>query len=975
MPDSRSDGPARVVIAGGGVVGITLALLLARRGVATVVLEREDAPRRLPRAHAINPRTIEILRELSIDADQLRDIAAPHELTSEVRFVTTLTGVCFGTLPYERQGDDIAGFAATGTLNIPQPALEAVLFDLAATAPLIDLRRGHEWVTCQQDGETVVSTVHGPDGEYVLGSRFFVAADGAGSPVRTHLGVAMSGVDKIASAVSMTFKADLTEMTRTRPGVLNWVLAPALKGTLLSYMPDRLWSYNVALPPGRVDMAAFTDDLALGHIRAALGAGADDVAVETIAVTPWTLNAEVAEQYRVGNIFLAGDAAHRFPPTGGLGLNTGLQDAHNLAWKLAAVLEGWAPESLLNTYDAERRAVASRNADQSLTNLGAIRALDILTAAAQSDDAAASFVADPDNAADIADAVEQQRFHFDSAALQLGFSYNTQDPPITDVTRFVPRALPGRRLPHGWLDVNGIRTAVMDLVDTHGFTVLLLDPCSAAPQIDSQLPVTVVHLDRQAGDVAAWLNDVELTTAAAVLIRPDGHILDVAAIGEDLHRFCVAITDLLDGPADTTQPERKMMTGTFRDHLYPLNHPRLAGLDRYDAAGYTDAMKNQPLIGDALKFWQEQLDVTTFEGITTDGTVIPGLYPLGGHEAAPIETAVTAANALIGALTPALRSRLVHPVGSKVWRAWMNPEFYLNRFGLRLEEHEPAIRTLALDLIRASVSEQGYELIVNIMLTNGFLGELVELPRLLNENSYNINIFGTPSPVEPWGWNLYGHHLCLNCLFIGDQQVFTPIFFGAEPNTIDTGERAGTELFTGHQQGGLDFVRGLTVGLAEEAILYHDKRDPAMPPGRLHPADELHLGGAFQDNRVIPTEGLCLAKCSAEKQDRLVDLVEVFLAYQPEGPRAARLAAVREHLHDTWFCWIGGTSDIDPFYYRIQSPVILIEFDHHAGIWLANTEPERFHIHTLVRTPNGNDYGAALLSQFTATPQLLDEPQ
>jgi 2-polyprenyl-6-methoxyphenol hydroxylase-like FAD-dependent oxidoreductase len=975
LPDRQSDRPDRVVIAGGGVVGITLALLLAQRGIATVVLEREDAPRMLPRAHAINPRTIEILRELSVDADQLRDIAAPRDLTSEVRFVTTLTGVCFGTLPYERQGDDIAGLAATGTLNIPQPALESVLFDLAAVEPLIDLRRGHEWVACQQDGETVVSTVHGPDGEYALGSRFFVAADGAGSPVRAHLGVAMSGVDKIASAVSMIFAADLTEVVRTRPGVLNWVFAPALKGTLLSYMPDRLWGYNVALPPGRVDMAAFTGDLALGYIRAALGAAADDVPVEVIAVTPWTLYAEVAEQYRVGNIFLAGDAAHRFPPTGGLGLNTGLQDAHNLAWKLAAVLDGWAPDSLLDTYVAERRAVARRNADQSLANLGAMRALDFLNAAAQSDDAAASFVADPANAADVADAVEQQRFHFDSVALQLGFSYNPQDPPITDVTHFVPRAVPGRRLPHGWVDVNGTRPAVMDLVDTHGFTVLLLDEQAAAPQIDPRLPVTVVHLDRQAVDVAAWLNDVELTTAAAVLIRPDGHILDVAANGEDPQRFCPAITALLDGPADTTQPERKAMTGTFRDHLYPLNHPRLAGLDRYDAAGYTDAMKNQPLIGDALKFWQEQLETTTFEGITADGTLIAGLYPLGGHEAAPTATAVTAANSLIDALAPALRSQLVHPAGSKVWRAWMNPEFYLNRFGLRLEEHDPAMRALALNLIRASVSEQGYELIHNIMLTNGFLGELVALPRLLNENSYNINIFGTPSPVEPWGWNLYGHHLCLNCLFIGDQQVFTPIFFGAEPNTIDTGEHAGTELFTRHQQGGLDFVRGLPVGLAEKATLYRDKRDPTMPPGRLHPADELHLGGAFQDNRIIPTEGLCLAACPAEKQELLVELVDVFLAYQPDGPRAARLAAVREHVDDAWFCWIGGTGDTDPFYYRIQSPVILIEFDHHAGVWLANTEPERFHIHTLVRTPNGNDYGAALVSQFTAAPQLLDQPQ
>jgi len=963
-----------VVVAGGGIVGVTLALLLARHGVATVVLERDKEPRTLPRAHAVNPRTIEILRNLAVDLEALRELAAPHELTSEVRFVTTLSGVCFGALPYERQGAEIGDLAATGTLNIPQPALESLLFKRAAAEPLIDLRRGHRWLSAQQSDVRVTSTACGPAGSYRIASRFLVAADGAGSTVRTQLDVAMSGVANIASAVSMTFAADLTEVVRSRPGVLNWVLAPALKGTLLAYQPDGLWTYNVALPPGRVDMSGFTPEHALSHIRAALGPGADHIDVKVIACTPWTLNAEVALHYRVENIFLAGDAAHRFPPTGGLGLNTGMQDAHNLAWKLAAVLDGWAPDTLLNTYEAERQQVARRNADQSLSNLGAIRSLDILNPVAQDDAAAAAFAADPANADVITEVIERQRPHFDSVALQLGFSYDPREPEIADVTEFRPRAIPGRRLPHGWLDYDGNRTAAIDLVDQTAFTVLMLDN-SAAPDINPRYPVTVVRLKRDAPDVSEWIDAVDLTDVTALLIRPDGHILELARHPRETANFAASIASLMDGPAPTQRSDTDAPPDGFRRYVYPANHPRLAGLDHYDAAGYTDAMCHAPLLGDALKWWKQLFESSTFSGITSDGIRRGGLYPLGGNEAAPTGAAVSAANALINAISIADGRRLMHPVNSKVWRAWMNPEFYLNRFGLRLEEHDESVRSQAHDLIRASVSESGYELISKVMATNGFLGELVRLPRLLNENSYNINIFGTPSADRPWGWSLYGHHLCLNCLFIGDQQVFTPIFLGAEPNEIDTGTHAGTVLFTEHQQGGLNLVRALPPTLAAQAILYHAKRDPAMPAGRVHPADELHLAGMFQDNREIPYEGLNLAACPHHLRDAVVKLVEVFLRYQPEGPRNARLRSVREHLDDTWFCWIGGTDDGAPFYYRIQSPVVLIEFDHHAGVFLSNSEPERFHIHTVVRTPNGNDYGAELVSQYSGASQLLDGSQ
>lgn len=552
MPHNGFDGGnAPLVVAGGGVVGITLALLLAKRGVATIVLERDLEPNDLPRAHAVNPRSLEVLRELSIGADQLLPVAAPRELTSEVRFVTTMTGHCFGALPYERQGDSIGGLAAMGTVNVPQPALESVLFDLAATQQLIDVRRGHEWVASTPSGQNVVSTVRTGGGDYLVESRFLVGADGAASAVRDSLGICMAGPDDVGSAVSITFSADLTPIVQSRPGVLHWVFAPTLRGVLLSYIPDRLWTYILWLPAGRVDMTQFSTEGAVTAIRAALGPAARDVPLDLVAVTPWRVYAQVAARYQSGHAFLAGDAAHRFPPTGGLGLNTGIQDAHNLAWKLAAVINGWAPESLLSTYETERQPIAQRNAQQSLDNLEATGALDILVEASHVDDPAAFTAA---HRAQIADAVERQRPHFDSVALQLGYSYDHRAEPILDVTDFTPLAEVGKRLPHGWLDMDGTPTAVTDLIDRRGFTVLLLESEIDEPVHFSDAPVAVVRLDRRTADVAQWSSEVGLDGAAAVLVRPDGHILDVAEAPDEVSRFGDAIASLLGSalPADAT---------------------------------------------------------------------------------------------------------------------------------------------------------------------------------------------------------------------------------------------------------------------------------------------------------------------------------------------------------------------------------------------------------------------------------------
>lgn len=398
----------------------------------------------------------------------------------------------------------------------------------------------------------------------------------------------------------------------------------------------------------------------------------------------------------------------------------------------------------------------------------------------------------------------------------------------------------------------------------------------------------------------------------------------------------------------------------FRAHLRAPDDPRIAGITPLDARAWAERTLRNPRAAALFGAWEERYQREAFVGISTDGTPVTGLFPLR-PEGAPTDAMIAAVERVLACCTPDERTRLVHAVDDRAFRGWMNPEVYVHRFGLRLEELAPPLVAAILDVLRASLSPRGYERARNLMRINHFLGELVNAPGVLNELSYNFNLFGTPSATAPWGWNFYGHHLCLNCLVVGGQMVTTPVFMGAEPNCIDVGPHAGLSVFDDEERMGLELVRALAPAQQRQAILYPAKRDPAMPPGRIAIGDELHLGGAFQDNRVIPFEGAGVRDFAAGERRRVLDLVASYLGYLPAGPFAARMDDVERHLDATHFCWIGGTDDASPFYYRIQSPVLLVEFDHHAGVFLANTEPAKFHIHTIVRTPNGNDYGMALL--------------
>jgi len=374
---------------------------------------------------------------------------------------------------------------------------------------------------------------------------------------------------------------------------------------------------------------------------------------------------------------------------------------------------------------------------------------------------------------------------------------------------------------------------------------------------------------------------------------------------------------------------------------------------------HAEARMQNPRAQDLFGTWG-RLAKAPFRGITTDGHGQAGLFSLGPQDA-PTPAMVEATDALLRLLSPAQRGAACFPVDSELWRHWQNTELYVEHHGLRLDEVTVPIRDAAMAVLRASLSGKGYDITRDVMKLNRFLGDLVGGPQVLGEWAYIFCLFGTPSESEPWGWQLFGHHLSVNCLVIGGQMVLTPCFLGAEPNYADTGPFAGTRLFEDEERAGLALMRSLPANQQQQAIVAHSMVGGDLPPGRRHFADNLHLGGAFQDNRIVPYEGLPASELTARQRRDLLDLIAAYVAPLPPGPLAARLDEIARHLGDTHFCWIGGFSETSPFYYRIQSPVIFVEFDHHAGVFLTNAEPAKFHVHTIVRTPNGNDYGIDLL--------------
>jgi hypothetical protein len=336
-----------------------------------------------------------------------------------------------------------------------------------------------------------------------------------------------------------------------------------------------------------------------------------------------------------------------------------------------------------------------------------------------------------------------------------------------------------------------------------------------------------------------------------------------------------------------------------------------------------------------------------FKGVTTNGDVIPGLFPIraSGVTTAPVRTA---ADAFLAALTPEQRKSSSFGVDDGEWRLWNNIHRY-KRQGVSFKEMTEAQQGRAYGLLRASLSARGLETSRNIMRLNGHLAELVKKFDEYGEGLYHFTIMGEPSETEPWGWQLDGHHLIINYFILRDQVVMTPTFMGSEPVSAESGKYAGTVVLQEEQNAGLALFRALGDDQRSKAIIDPDK-------SRNH-----SVAQAFRDNLVLDYAGIRASDLTAEQKKLLMDIVATYVGHMDDGHAKVRLEEVRAKLDDTYFAWAGGS---DVFYYRIQSPVILIEFDHQTPVALEGPRvPTRRHVHTIVRTPNGNDYGKDLLRQ------------
>lgn len=405
----------------------------------------------------------------------------------------------------------------------------------------------------------------------------------------------------------------------------------------------------------------------------------------------------------------------------------------------------------------------------------------------------------------------------------------------------------------------------------------------------------------------------------------------------------------------------ELSSKSYREHLIDHDDPMLRDVRGMDYEQFSDDRYQAPFLRELLEYWRGLYD-EPFVGITSDGERREGLYALP-EEATPDPAPAAAASALLDLLTPQQRTRLCYPLDAAQWRGWSNPEFVFFRIGLRLEDQSDAVVRAALAVVEASLSPEGYARVVEAMALNGYLGELVDLPTIMNERSYWFALYGTPSADEPWGWQLFGHHVALNFVTVGGRHVIAPVFLGAEPALSDD-ERA--PLFDAREQLAIELASSLNHEQRAAAVVYASVLDPAMPEGRLHPADERHVAGAFRDNRVVAYEGIRASELTDAQWDLLRRVAEDFLLLLTEPQRALALADVDRHRGETHFSWYGATDGSQPFYFRIQSPVILSELDHHAGVWLNNRLPARFHVHTTLRLPNGNDYARAYLAQWAA---------
>ncbi|WP_043724272.1 FAD-dependent monooxygenase [Kutzneria sp. 744] len=543
-----------VLVVGSGPAGGSAALLLATYGVRTTLITKYGWVANTPRAHITNQRTMEVLRDLGVQAEAEAQ-GTPQHLMGDTVLCTSLAGEEIGRIRTWGTGDatttEYAMASPCGMIDLPQTYLEPILVSRAAERGA-KVRFDTEFLSLQQDDDGVTATVlDRVRGEtQTIRARYLIGADGGRSLVAEQLGLPVAGRTGKAGSMNIVFDADLSRYVQHRPSILYWVMRPGAEtggigmGLVRCVRPWHkwllTWGYDIDQAPPEVD-----DEAATAIVRDLVGD--DDLDVTISSTSLWTVNHSYATEYSAGRVFCAGDAVHRHPPSNGLGSNTSIQDSYNLAWKLAMVVRGEADAALLDSYTAERAPVGRQIVDRA--NLSRDQFLPIfetLGIAGGGDDEAITLgmkaldAPDADGAARrarMAEAIELKNYEFNAHGVEMNQRYESSavipDGSPEEVFRrdrelyYQGTTRPGARLPHAWLvGANGHRLSTLDLVGQGRFTLLTGISGTAWVDAAAALPVTVTRIgvDGLRDAYGEWLRAREIEEDGALLVRPDGHI-------------------------------------------------------------------------------------------------------------------------------------------------------------------------------------------------------------------------------------------------------------------------------------------------------------------------------------------------------------------------------------------------------------------------------------------------------------------
>lgn len=552
---------AEVLIIGAGPVGLSAALALGRAGIRCLVLERRNEFSRYPKANGVHARSMEIFREWGV-AKPIRELTAglPDDLT--IAWMTRLHGIEIGQLSLSETEEMARLFDEQSPERmsvVGQHMFEPVLAKVAGDLESVTIRLGCEVVDLAAGDAAVSTTYTDPDGAHRTAvAQYVLAADGIRSVTRRLLGIGEHGEVSLGTAINVQFDADLEPSLSGAHVPIIWVINADTQGAFIRDGATR-WRYNFEIPVG-ADPNSVTQERCEREVALAIG---DAVPITIHHIWSWTHDLAVTDTWRSGRIFLAGDAAHHFPPHGGFGMNSGIQDAHNLAWKLVAKLRWNAGDGLLDSYEDERLPVAESNGEEMMHNTREMEKVGFLT---QDKEFLSLIETDEGEQARqaIADGIPAQRQLLASHGLQFGYQYRSSA-VVADETEIVsstvadyrPTGRPGARAPHSWVSLGGEHISTVDVYD--GGFILLTGPDNgdwkrAADQIRHELdvPVKVLALGTDLLPVDELIADLlqryGLTPSGALLIRPDGFVgyRSATRTDDDYQVLRTAVHQILD---------------------------------------------------------------------------------------------------------------------------------------------------------------------------------------------------------------------------------------------------------------------------------------------------------------------------------------------------------------------------------------------------------------------------------------------